>query len=175
MQIIRWRCTVLPAYQSCITSHALTRRPFENDRHFWSCLFSIYFPFTHLYSHGDILLKRKPFRGHFFKRSTFFSSQIQEATSLRQKHMKTLGISVKQRIKLEISVNFLKNKFSQLFLHFKTTRFFLFHLQFWRSAIVLSRTLYLFVQVSLCNQLTIVLRYWKRYRAKTFKPCSTPL
>ena len=39
--------------------------------------------------------------------------------------MTILGISEKQRIKLDVSVNFLKKK--PLFLHFKTTTFFLFH------------------------------------------------
>ena len=42
-----------------------------------------------------------------------------------RKHMTILGISGKQRIKLDVFVNFLKKK--PLFLHFKTTTFFLFH------------------------------------------------
>ena len=49
-------------------------------------------------------------------------------------------------------------------------------LQFWRRAILLSLlTLCLFFQVALCNQPTIVLRHWKWYRTRTFKPYSTPL
>ena len=50
-----------------------------------------------------------------------------------------------------------------------------FILQFWRSAILLSQTLYLFLHVALWNQPTVVLRHWKWYRKKTFKPYSTTL
>ena len=41
-----------------------------------------------------------------------------------------------------------------------------------RSTILLSRTLYLFFQVTPCNQPIVVLRHWKRYG--TCKPYSTP-
>ena len=37
-------------------------------------------------------------------------------------------------------------------------------MQFWSSATLLIRVLYLLFQVAVCNQLTIVLRHWKRYR-----------
>ena len=74
---------------------------------------------------------------------------------------------------MEIFVNFPKKKH---LLHFETTMIlFDFILHFWRSKILLSQTLFLFFQVALCNQPTIVLRHWKRYRTGTFKPYSTPL
>ena len=38
-----------------------------------------------------------------------------------------------------------------------------FHLQFWRNGILLSRTLYLFLRVALCNQVAVVLHHWMRY------------
>ena len=79
----------------------------------------------------------------------------------------------KKIIKLGIFVNFLKMKH---FLHFKTGMIlFDFILQFWRSTILLCGTLYLFLHVALCNQPTVVLRHWKWYWKRTFKPYSTPL
>ena len=104
----------------------------------------------------------------------FFSPQIKKATCLTRTK-KNVRNSEKQRIKLDIFVNFLKKK-QQHFLYFKTTLIlFDLTLQFWRSTILLSQTLYLFFQVALCNQPTVVLRHWKRYRTGTFKPCSTLL
>ena len=48
-------------------------------------------------------------------------------------------------------------------------------LQFWRNAALLNQTLYLLLQAALCNQPTVNLRHWKRYRRGTFKPYCTPL
>ena len=63
-----------------------------------------------------------------------------------------------------------------IFLHLKTTIiFFDFILRFWRSAILLSWTLYLSSQVALYNQPTVVLHHWKWYWTGTFKLYSTPL
>ena len=56
----------------------------------------------------------------------FFSPQI-KATYLTRTQIKILGISEKQRTKLDIFVNFLKKK---LFLHFKTITIF-FWISFW--------------------------------------------
>ena len=102
-----------------------------------------------------------------------FSPQIKQPPALTRKHVKILGISEKQMIKLDLSVNFLKKKL--LLLRFKATSFFCLILQFWRSAVLLTRTLNRFLQVTLCNQPTVVLHHWRRDRAGTFKPCSTPL
>ena len=62
-----------------------------------------------------------------------------------------------------------------IFLRFKTTIFFDFIFQFWRSATLFTRTLYLVFQVALSNSPTVVLRQWKRYRKRTLKPYFTPL
>ena len=65
--------------------------------------------------------------------------------------MKIFGISKTQKIKLDIFVEFLKKK---QFLHFKTIIiFFILFCSFWRSELLLSRTLYLFSKLlSATNQ-----------------------
>ena len=73
-----------------------------------------------------------------------------------RKHITILGISEKQRITLDISVNFLRKK---LYYTLKQQHFFCFILHFWRSAILLSRALNRFLQVALCNQPTVVFRH----------------
>ena len=89
-----------------------------------------------------------------------------------RKHMTILGISGKQRIKLDVFVNFLKKK--PLFLHFKTTTFFFvsfysfegvqyFWVELW---IVFSKL------VSATNQ---QLFYVTEGDIGTSKPCSTTL
>ena len=79
------------------------------------------------------------------------------------------GISEKQRIKLDIFVNFLKKKH---FFTLQNNSFFDFNLQFWRSATLLIRTLYLLFQVAFRNQLTIVFAPLKVI--STFKTYCTP-
>ena len=87
-----------------------------------------------------------------------FQFSDKKATSL-QGHFKNFRNSEKPIIKLDIFFNFLKRKH---FLHFKTGMIlFDFILQFWRSTILLSRTLYLFLHVALCNQPTVALRHWR--------------
>ena len=82
-----------------------------------------------------------------------------------------LGISEKQRIE-----HFCQFSEEETFFYtLKQQWFFYFILQFWRSAIRLSRTLYLFFQVALCHQPTVLLRHRKLCRTGTFKPYSTPL
>ena len=73
-----------------------------------------------------------------------------------RKHITILGISEKQRITLDISVNFLRKR---LFYTLKQQHFFYFILHFWRSAILLSQALNRFLQVALCNQPTVVFRH----------------
>ena len=62
-----------------------------------------------------------------------------------------------------------------IFYTLKQQYFFSFILQFWRSVILLSRTLYLFSQVALCNQTTVVLDHWKRYWTGIYQLYSTLL
>ena len=103
----------------------------------------------------------KPKKGRCFRRTTFFSPQIKK-TCLTRPQTKILGISVRQRNKLDFLSIFSKR---HIFLHFKTTIFFCdFILQFWVSPILLSRALCLFFQVAIYNRPT-----------GTFKPYSTPL
>ena len=59
----------------------------------------------------------------------FFQSSNKKATCLTRTQINILGISEKQRIKLDIFVSFLKKKH---FLHFKTTINFNFILQFYK-------------------------------------------
>ena len=107
------------------------------------------------------LLKRKTVKRTLLQTDNIFSSQI-------KKHpyadTKISGISEKKRIKLDISVDFLKKK------HFCTIQnniVFNFNLQFWRCATLLTRTLYLSTfyckLLSKTNQ-QLFLRHWKRYR-----------
>ena len=102
----------------------------------------------------------------------FFQSSNKKATCLTRTQINILGISEKQRIKLDIFVSFLKKKH---FLHFKTTINFNFILQFYKSVTLLSRTLYLFFYLALCKQPAVVLRHCKRHRTQTFKPYSNVL
>ena len=72
-------------------------------------------------------LKRKAVKRTLLQTDNIFSRQIKK----HRTQIKTLGISNENRIKLGISVNFLKKK------HFFTLQnndFFYFNLQFWRSA-----------------------------------------
>ena len=75
-----------------------------------------------------------------------FQSSDKKAPCLTRTQIKILGISEKQRIKLDIFVNFGKKKH---FLYFETTFFyyyyFYFNLQFWRSATLLTRTFVSFI------------------------------
>ena len=123
-----------------------------------------------LYASLSHISKAETVKRTLVQRELFFSPQIKKATCLLP--YKNFRNSEKQIIKLEIFVNFLKKKH---FLHFKTgIILFDFILQFWRSTIYLSRSLYLFLHVALCNQPTVVLRHWKWYRKRFFKPYSTP-
>ena len=83
-----------------------------------------------------------------------------------------LEISENQRIKLDIFANFLKKKH---FLHFKTITFFYSVLQILKEFDTFQSNSVYFFQVALCNQLTVVLYHWKRYRKGTYKPYSTRL
>ena len=109
-------------------------------------------------SKADILLRRTDTFGPVCFINAFLSP-ISKVTCLTP-----------TRIKLDIFVNFLKEN---IFLHFKTIIFLISY--FSSSAILSSRTLYLFFQVALCNQPKVVLCHWKWYQTGTFKPYITPL
>ena len=152
------QCTVKPAW----IGHALKRTPcWEGQTRFIPSLF--YMLSFHAF------LKRKTVKRTLLQTDNLFSLQIKKNT-LPYADTKISGISEKQRIKLDIFVNFLKKK------HFFTLQnniFFYFNLQFWRSATLLTRTRYLLFQVALCNQPTIVFAPLKAI--STFKPYCTPL
>ena len=130
-------------------------------------------PVCFLYASFSLISKAKTVHRTPLQTDNFFQSSGKKGICITRTQIKILGISEKQRINLDIFVSFLKKKH---FLHFKTTTiFFDFILQFWKSAILLRSTLYLFFQVALCNPPTVVLRHWKWYRTGTFKLYSTLL
>ena len=96
-------------------------------------------------------LKRKTVKTTLLQTDNFQSDK--KAPCPTWTNIKVLGISKKQRIKLVIFVNFLKKKhfFCNLEQPFSISSY-----SFWRSAILLTRTHYLFFEVALCNQSTIV-------------------
>ena len=81
-------------------------------------------------------------------------SSDKKATCPTRKQMKTLEFPGNRELNWTFLLIFSKRTFFSHFLHFLTTTFcFDFILQFWRSAIFLSRTLYLFLQLlSVANQ-----------------------
>ena len=80
--------------------HALKRRPcWERQTRLIPSVFYM-LPFLHIF-------KLKTIRGHCFRWTTFFSPQIKKSPYAT---FKILGISEKQRIKLNIFVNFFKKK-----------------------------------------------------------------
>ena len=116
--------------------------------------------------------KAKTVKRTLLQIDNFFQSSDKKATCFKQIQMNITGIFEKQRIKLNIFVNFLKKTF---FYTFKTTFFWISFCSFEGVRFFLSWTLCLFFQIVLCNQPTVVLRHWKWYRTGTFKPYPTPL
>ena len=101
--------------------------------------------------------KAKSVKRTLLQKVNFFQSSNTRSHLPYPVTRENLGISEKQTIKLDISANFLKKK---LFYTLKQHYFLKFHLQFWRSGILLSQILYLFLRVALCNQATVALRHW---------------
>ena len=137
-----WQCTIKPAW----IGHALKRRPCWKGQ--TRLIPSVFYMLSF-----HAFLKWKTVKRTLLETDNIFSPQIKKGPCLKRTQIKILGISEKQRIKLDIFVNFLKKK------HFFTLQnniFFYFNLQFWRSATLLTRTRYLLFQVALCNQPTIV-------------------
>ena len=114
-------------------------------------------------------LKQATVKRTLFQMDKIFSPQIKKHPALRG-HI--LGISEKRRSKLDIFVNFRVNKH---FLYSKTIIFYFFdfNLHLWRSATLLTWTLYLLFEVALCNQPTIVFARLKVI--SPFKPYCTPI
>ena len=101
-------------------------------------------------------LKRKTVKRTLVQTGNIFSPQIK--STLPYTDTKISGISEKQRIKLNIFVNFLKKK---RFFYTSKQHFFYFNLKFWRSATLLTRTFYSKL-LSATNQ-QLFSRHWKRY------------
>ena len=123
-----------------------------------------------LYASLSHISKAETVKRALLQTDNFFSVIRLKNNLLYPDTKKNFRNSEKQRIKLNIFVNFLKKK------HFFTLQsniFFNFNLKFWRSATLLTRTRYLLFQVALCNQPTIVFAPLKAI--STFKPYCTPL
>ena len=90
-----------------------------------------------LYASLSHISKVETVKRTLLQTDNFFQSSDKKVTCLTRTQIKVLGISEKQRINLDIFVNFLKKK--SVFLHFKTL-FFLFtsFWSFWSKAILLS-------------------------------------
>ena len=87
---------------------------------------------------------------------------------------KTFRNSEKQIIKLGIFVNFLKMKY--IFYTLQQKLFFLISFYSFEGVRYFCVELCIFfLHVALSNQPTVVLRHWKWYWKRTFKPYSTPL
>ena len=82
------------------------------------------------------------------KRALLQTDKLFQSSDIKSTYL--TRTQIKQRIKLDIFVNFLKKKH---FLYFKTRIIFSgFILQFWRSTILLNQTLYIFFQVALWSK-----------------------
>ena len=125
-----------------------------------------------LYPFLSRISKAETVKRTLLQTGNFFNPQIKKPHALCG-HIKILGILDKERI----NVHFCQFSQKEIFLlHFKETIIFSdFILQFWRSATLLTRALYLLFQFALCNQLIVVLCHWKRYQPGTFKPNCTYL
>ena len=107
-----------------------------------------------LYAFLSHISKAETVKRALLQTDNFFSVIRLKNNLLYPDTKKNFRNSEKQRIKLNIFVNFLKKK---NFLHFKTAMILSdFILQFWRNTILLSRTLYLFLQITFCHHPTCV-------------------
>ena len=146
--------------RSCCKTETLLRRTYTFDL--------VYF----LYASLLCISKEKTVWGTLLQTNTFLQTSDKKSTSPILTQIKILGIYEKQRIKLDIFVNFVKKK---QFSRFQTNNdFFLFHFSSLKDCNILSQILHLLFQVALWNQPTVVLPYWKWYWTGTFKPYFTP-
>ena len=93
-------------------------------------------PFCFIYASLSHISKAETVKRALLQTDSFFHSSDKKVTCLTRTEIKVLGISEKQRINLDIFVNFLKKK--RFFLHFKIVFFFISFCSFWRKAIFLS-------------------------------------
>ena len=89
-------------------------------------------PVCFLYAFLSCISKAETVKGTLLQTDNFFQSSYKKVTCLTWTQIKVLGISEKQRINLDIFVNFLKKK--RFFLHFKIVFFFYFILQFLKKS-----------------------------------------
>ena len=125
-------------------------------------------PVCFLYVFLSRISKAEIVKRTLLQKESFFQSSDKKATCLTPTQIKIFGNQIGHFCQISQKETF--------FTLSNNNNFFLISFCcFWRSAILLSQTLYLFCQVALCNQPTVVLCHWKRYRTGTFKPYSTPL
>ena len=98
-------------------------------------------PVCFLYVFLSRISNMKTVKRTLLQTNNFFQSWDRKAISLAPTQTRILGISEKQRIKLEILVKFLKKKH---FLHLKTIIIYFLISYFSLSAMLFSQTLYLF-------------------------------
>ena len=109
--------------RSCCKTETLLRRTYTFDL--------VYF----LYASLLCISKEKTVWGTLLQTNTFLQSSDKKSTSPTLTQIKILGIYEKQKIKLDIFVNFVEKKKNN-FLDFKLTMiFFYFIFQVWRTAI----------------------------------------
>ena len=89
-------------------------------------------PVCFLYASLSHISKAETVKRTLLQTDNFFQSSDIKFTCLTRTQIKVLGISEKQRINLDIFVNFLKKK--RFFLHFKIVFFFYFILQFLKKS-----------------------------------------
>ena len=100
--------------------------------------------------------KEKTVWGTLLQTNTFLQSSDKKSTSPTLTQIKILGIYEKQKIKLDIFVNFVEKK--KQFSRFQTNNdFFLFHFSSLKDCNILSQILYPLFPVALWNQPTVVL------------------
>ena len=132
--------------RSCCKTETLLRRTYTFDL--------VYFPYASLLC----ISKEKTVWGTLLQTNTFLQSSDKKSTSPTLTQIKILGIYEKQKIKLDIFVNFVEKK--KQFSRFQTNNdFFLFHFSSLKDCNILSQILYLLFQVALWNQPTVVLPY----------------
>ena len=108
--------------RSCCKTETLLRRTYTFDL--------VYFPYASLLC----ISKEKTVWGTLLQTNTFLQSSDKKSTSPTLTQIKILGIYEKQKIKLDIFVNFVEKKNN--FLDFKLTMiFFYFIFQVWRTVI----------------------------------------
>ena len=115
MQIIMRQCTVKPKW----VGHALKRRPFWEGQ-------TLLIPSISYMLSFHAFLKWKTVKRTLLQTDNIFSSQVKKAPCLTRTQIKILEIFEKQRIKLDIFVNFLKKKHfftlqNNIFLKFQFT------------------------------------------------------